>query len=120
VEFDVFIPANFVLPNLLVVGAVDQAGRRTDFTSMGQNVIVYSNGFEVDSSVPGGARMQMSGTSMASPNVTNLAAKLLALKSDLEPAAVIELIKKGSDRLEDQQDLLLINPKATVALLGNP
>jgi len=85
VAFNVFVPAAFELPNLLVVGAVDQAGRRTSFTSMGKNVVVYGNGFEVDSFVPGGQRMKMSGTSMASPHVTNLAAKLVALKPQLTP-----------------------------------
>ena len=41
VEFDVSIPANFDLDNIIVVGAVDQAGDPTDFTSGGRNVRVY-------------------------------------------------------------------------------
>ena len=52
---------------LRVVGAVDQAGDPTDFTSGGRNVKVYANGFQVESYVPGGGTMKMSGTSMASP-----------------------------------------------------
>ncbi|MFH1844654.1 MAG: S8 family serine peptidase, partial [bacterium] len=117
VEFDLTIPSSYELPNLLVVGAVDQAGTRTSFTSMGKNVIVYANGFEVDSYVPGGERMKMSGTSMASPNAMNLAAKLVTLKPSLTPTAVIELIKRGADTIEGQDELLLLNPKATVELL---
>ena len=74
VEFDEYIPSSFELPNLLTVGAVDQAGDPTSFTSFGRTVQVYANGFEVDSYVPGGDRMKMSGTSMASPNAANLAA----------------------------------------------
>jgi subtilisin family serine protease len=61
-----------------VAGAVDQAGEQTSFTSFG-NCDVYSNGFEVERFVPGGDRMKLSGTSMAAPNVTNLAATLWAL-----------------------------------------
>jgi len=117
VEFDKVIPSSYLLPNLLIVGAVDQAGERTSFTSEGTNVVVYANGFEVDSYVPGGERMEMSGTSMASPNAANLAAKLITLRPDLTPEQTIVLIKEGADSLPEQQDLLLLNPKATVELL---
>lgn len=116
VEFDEFIPSSFDLPNVLVVGAVDQAGDPTDFTSFGRTVQVYANGFEVDSFMPGGERMKLSGTSMAAPNVTNLAAKVLALKPGLKPTEVIELIKAGADRVEGTRPMLLINPQRTVAL----
>ncbi|MFH1746827.1 MAG: S8 family serine peptidase [Planctomycetota bacterium] len=118
VEFDEYIPSSFDLPNLLIVGAVDQAGEPTSFTSFGRTVQVYANGFEVESFVPGGATMKMSGTSMASPNVANLAAKLLALDPHLSPTEVIELIKKGAERkTEGGQSYLLMNPKRSVELL---
>ena len=57
VDFDQTIPSSFDLPNLMVVGAVDQAGDPTGFTSQGKNVRLYANGFEVESYVPGGGRM---------------------------------------------------------------
>lgn len=117
VDFDASIPSSFALPNLLVVGAVDQAGEPTSFTSSGKNVVVYANGFEVKSYVPGGAEMKMSGTSMAAPNVANLAGKMVALKPKLTPGDIIDLIKKGSDRVEGEHPYLLLNPKATLALL---
>ncbi|UCG32814.1 MAG: S8 family serine peptidase [Phycisphaerales bacterium] len=118
VEFDDYIPSSFDLPNLLVVGAVDQAGEPTSFTSSGRTVQVYGNGFEVDSYIPGGERMKMSGTSMASPNVANLAAKLLAIDQELTPPDVIELIKKGADKkTSGEVTYLLINPQRTVRLL---
>jgi subtilisin family serine protease len=117
VAFDKVIPSAYELPNLLIVGAVDQAGERTSFTSSGENVLVYSNGFEVESYVPGGKRMAMSGTSMSSPNAANLAAKLIAVKPDLTPEQVIVIIKKSADSLTDQPDLLLMNPKAAMGVL---
>jgi hypothetical protein len=117
VEFDEMIPAGFDLPNLLVVGAVDQAGAPTSFTSFGKTVQVYACGFEVDSYIPGGQRMRLSGTSMAAPNVTNLAAKLLALDPTLKPAQIIDLIKRGAEKAEGARPMLLINPKKTVELL---
>jgi hypothetical protein len=117
VQFDEMIPSGFDLPNLLVVGAVDQAGDPTDFTSFGKTVEVYANGFEVDSYVPGGKRMKFSGTSMSSPNVVNLAAKILAIDPTLRPTEVIELIRAGADRRAGDPPMLLINPARTIELV---
>ena len=117
VGFDRTIPSSYDLDNILVVGAVDQAGERTSFTSMGDNVVVYANGFEVESYVPGGARIAASGTSMASPNAANLAAKLVALHPELRPGEIVSLIEEGADALPEAEELKLLNPAATVALL---
>ena len=51
-----FIPSSIQLPNL-ITGAVDKAGDGAPFTSHGPPVVVHSNGYEVDSYVPGGQRM---------------------------------------------------------------
>ena len=110
------VPASLHLPNIIAVGAVDQAGEETSFTSYGDTVIVDADGFQVESYVPGGTRLKFSGTSMASPNVVNLAAKLIAIDPSLTPEQTIALIKKGADRSADGRRNL-INPKATVALL---
>jgi subtilisin family serine protease len=117
VEFDEIIPSNFELPNLMIVAAVDQAGDPTNFTSTGDNVVIYANGFEVDSYVPGGSRLKASGTSMASPNVLNLAAKLFALKPDLSPGDVISLITEGATPRTDDEKMLLIHPLNSIHLL---
>jgi len=117
VEFDQMIPSSFDLPNLLTVGAVDQAGDPTGFTSQGRNVRLYANGFEVESYVPGGGRMAASGTSMSSPAVVNLAAKILAVEPYLTPQAVIELILEGATPREGDKDFLLLHPKNTMTLL---
>jgi hypothetical protein len=110
------VPASLHLPNLITVGAVNSEGKEADFTSYGDTVVVYANGVDVESYVPGGARVKKSGTSMASPTVANLAAKLIALDPSLTPAHVIDLIKKGASTSGDGR-LHLIDPKASVALL---
>lgn len=116
VEFDEVLPSSFRLPNVIVVGAVDQAGDETSFTSFG-NVDVYANGFEVESYVPGGERLKFSGTSMAAPNVTNLAGKLWALHPELSVADVKRLIVEGADeRQAGERTIRLINPKRSVEL----
>ena len=114
--FDEDIPSSFVLPNLLVVGAVDQAGDEASFTSYGKNVLVDANGYQVDSTVPGGRHLQLSGTSMASPNTANLAAKLIALDPTLRPVDTIRLIVAGATASDDGRRHN-IDPKASVALL---
>lgn len=116
--FEDYYPASFDLPNLLVVGAVDQAGDMTSFTSFGATVDVYANGYEVESYLPGGARLAASGTSVSSPNATNLAAKLCALEPSLSPQQVVNLIKGAADTKGDG-DFLLIHPKRSVDLLAS-
>jgi subtilisin family serine protease len=110
------VPASFRLPNLIVVGSVNQAGEKTSFTSYGDTVVVDANGYEVESFVPGGTKLKLSGTSMASPNVANLAAKLFALDPFLTPAQAIELIRNGATASQDGRRHL-IDEKRSVALL---
>jgi subtilisin family serine protease len=110
------VPASLRLSNLIAVGAVNQAGDETSFTSYGDTVVVDADGYEVESYVPGGAKLKLSGTSMATPNVVNLAAKLFALDPSLSPAQVIEFIKQGATTSEDGRRHL-IDEKRSVALL---
>jgi subtilisin family serine protease len=110
------VPPMLHLPNLITVGAVDQAGDETSFTGHGDTVVVYADGYEVESSVPGGSKLKMSGTSMAAPNVVNLAAKLFALDPALTPAQAIALTVDGSTVSSDGR-FKLIDEKKSVALL---
>jgi subtilisin family serine protease len=114
--FEEVIPSSFRIPNLIVAGAVDSAGDETSFTSYGDNVAVHADGQAVESLVPGGAKVKMSGTSMAAPQVTNLAAKLLAIDPSLTPTQLIALIRDGSDTSADGRRHLM-NPKRSVELL---
>jgi len=110
------VPASLHLPNLIAVGAVNQAGDETSFTSYGDTVVVDADGYNVESYVPGGARVKLSGTSMATPNVVNLAAKLFALDPSLTPAQAIDLIQRGATTSEDGRRHL-IDEKRSVELL---
>lgn len=110
------VPASLSYPNLIAVGAVNQAGDPTSFTSYGPTVAVYADGFQVPSKIPQGYTVKFSGTSMASPNVTNLAAKLFALDPALTPAQARALIIEGARPLPGG-NLKLIDPRRTVHLL---
>jgi subtilisin family serine protease len=98
-RFDEFIPAAIDLPNTMTAGAVDKAGDEAEFTSFGK-VDVYANGYEVDSVAPGGDHLSASGTSLAAPQATNLAAKLFAKYPRLNAVQVKKLIVDGSDEKE--------------------
>jgi subtilisin family serine protease len=110
------VPGSLTYPNLLVVGAVNQAGDPTSFTSYGPTVAVYADGFHVPSKIPQGYTVRFSGTSMASPNVTNLAAKLFAIDPKLTPTEVRDLILRGARPLPNS-NLKLIDPKQSISLL---
>ena len=114
-DFSQYIPAGLQLPNLITAGAVDQSGTETAFSTFGRTVVVHANGFEVTSLAPGGDKLKLSGTSMASPQVANLAAKLFAVKPELTPAQAKELILKGAER---NGRVNLINPKKTLGFVG--
>ncbi len=114
-DFEEYIPAGLTLPNLITVGAVDTAGEETSFSTFGKTVVVHANGFEVDSVLPGGERVKFSGTSMASPQVANLAAKLFALAPASTVAQVRDAILQGADR---RGRVNLVHPRRSAELLG--
>ena len=111
------IPPALELPNLLTVGAVDQSGRPTDFTSFGKTVALYANGKSIEACIPGGERMTVSGTSFSAPQVSNLAAKLFAIDPSLKVSEVMDLINQGASPGPDGT-ISLINPKRSVVLLA--
>jgi len=117
-RFTDFIPASFDMPNLITAAAVDRAGDEAAFTSYGK-ADVYANGYEVESYLPGGETSALSGTSMAAPQVVNLAAKLWAVHPDLTVAQVSEAIVQGADEktIGDGKVIKLLNPKRSFEIV---
>ena len=58
--FEEQVPASLVEPNLIAVGAVNQAGDPASFTSYCKTVAIYADGWDVVSSVSGGETERMS------------------------------------------------------------
>ena len=114
--FNEVVPASLHLPNLIAVGAVNQAEDETSFTSYGDTVVADASGYNVESYVPGGTKVKLSGTSMASPGVVNLAAKLFAVDPTLTPELAIRLISDGASASDDGRRHL-IDEKRSLALL---
>lgn len=104
------VPASFDNANLLVVGAVDRWGNWATFTNSNpQRVRVFDFGVEVPSLVPDGETVPLSGTSMASPNVANLAGKILAVNPRLTPQQVIEVISENGDPIAEPFNGVIAN-----------
>ncbi len=105
--------------NLLVVGAVDRFGDWALFTNSNPGrVRVFDHGVEVDSVIPNGQRVPLSGTSMASPNVANLAAKLFATSPALTPQRVIEIIEQSGDPIAAPFNGRIANEARAIALIA--
>ncbi|MDP9080457.1 MAG: S8 family serine peptidase [Bacteroidota bacterium] len=116
-NIDLRYPAALDIPNMIGVGSVNSAGLETDFTATGNKVAIHANGYLVESFAPGGTKVLLSGTSMATPYIANLAAKLIAVKPSLKPSEVISLIKNGADVSADGR-IKLVNPKRSFELLS--
>ena len=116
-SFNEAYPSSIRLPNLITVGAVDLAGDEAPFTSYGPTVVVHANGYQVESFVPGGRRMAMSGTSMSAPQVTNLAAKMIAVKPDITSQELIKIIQSTGDKTADGRRNLM-HPRRALEAIG--
>ncbi|MEM1080366.1 MAG: S8 family serine peptidase [Pseudomonadota bacterium] len=116
VEFVRSLPAGINRPNLITVGAVNQALQETNFTSYGESIDIYANGQEVPSRVPGGMTISLSGTSIAAPQVANLAAMIWAIEPELSVSQVRQKIIDNATA-EGEKLLPVISPVATLAQL---
>jgi hypothetical protein len=99
IEFETW-PAALSAPNVVTVGAVDKFGDWAMFTNSNpERVRLFDHGVEVDSVIPSGERMPLSGTSMASPTLASAAAKLIAIDPSLTPAAVQKILIDTADAI---------------------
>lgn len=118
-EFDEIIPSSLILDNLVTVSATDAQGQITSFSSTGK-VDLFANGYSVESFLPGGESVMLSGTSMACPWAVNLAAKIWALYPELEVSQVKELILKYANVVDqDQKQIRTLDMMASLEAAKN-
>lgn len=96
----------FSLPNFILVGAVDRSGKLADYSNTGPEVVIYANGDRVPARLPGGMLSFPTGTSMATPNVANAAAKMLAVNPRLSGADLRALLEQTAVANSTGQSLL--------------
>ena len=95
-----YFPANYVVPNVVAVAAVDSNGNLAWFSNYGaQTVAVAAPGVDIMSTIPENAYAKMSGTSMAAPHVTGALALLKSKFPDDNGIRLISrLLASGSER----------------------
>lgn len=110
------VSASISAPNVLVVGAVDRFGNWATFTNSNpERVRLFDFGVEVDSVIPNGEHVPLSGTSMASPNAANLAAKMISVNAALTPAQVIEIMLATGDAIAAPFNGVIANETSAIA-----
>ena len=93
-------PASFQNDNLLVVASTTKHGRMSYFSNFGlKNVDVAAPGSGVHSTVPGNRYASYSGTSMAAPNTSGLAAEVWAHFPELGPLAIKKILMKSVTKI---------------------
>ena len=101
------------LKNVLAVAAHNQHGRLASFSNFGvESVGIAAPGTSIISSLPyrkddgsiGNAYGYASGTSMAAPHVSGVAALMLSVNPDLTPWELIEIIQSTGSPLPNAQD----------------
>lgn len=86
-------PANIKTDNTIAVAATNGFNALASFSNFGEkNVEVAAPGVAILSTIPGDAKLAMSGTSMAAPYVTNVAALVKDANHSLTPADIKKIL----------------------------
>lgn len=88
-------------PDVVAVGAIDQADQRAAFSQTGPHIDVVAPGVGVLSTVWDDGYATMSGTSMATPHVSGVAALIMSCNSALTGAQVADIIRQTARPLRD-------------------
>jgi subtilisin family serine protease len=116
-------PANYSPPNVISVAAVDQNDRLANFSCYGASTVdVAAPGVSIYSTVPNNRYAIYSGTSMATPFVSGVAALAWAVDPTATVAEVRSAILSGADRVSALSGKVasggVLNAHTTLTLLG--
>jgi thermitase len=118
----ILFPAGY--PGVMAVGATTPTNDRAAFSSYGSYLSVVAPGVDIYSTWLGGGYIFLSGTSMAAPHVSGVAALVRGLNQGLTPAQVRAQIEQTATRLspsgfDPQFGWGLVNAAAAVGPAGS-
>lgn len=100
-------PASFYLPNVIAVAATDRNDALVTFSNFGRRTVhLAAPGRDILSTTPNDTYGYDSGTSMAAPHVTGVAALLKAQNANLDWRGIKNLILSGGDTLSSLTDTI--------------
>lgn len=94
-------PATFD-DRILTAGAIDISGFRASFSSYGTKLDVVAPGEQILSTYTGNVSGLLSGTSMAAPHVSGVAALMIAANPDLTREEVVRLIEVTAKKIHTE------------------
>jgi subtilisin family serine protease len=97
-------PSSYANPNLISVAAIDRSGKLADFSNYGRlSVDLAAPGVDIVSTIRSGKYEKLSGTSMATPHVSGVAALIWSAHPTLDHYAVKSRILNSSLPTESVQ-----------------
>ncbi|RME91419.1 MAG: tandem-95 repeat protein [Verrucomicrobia bacterium] len=93
------------LPEVVSVAATDPKDARARFSNYGDQVDLAAPGYLIYSTLPNARYDFLSGTSMAAPHVTGVAALVLSLHPELTPAQLLDILRNAVDPIRTDHPL---------------
>jgi hypothetical protein len=95
-----FYPCSYYLANIICVAATTSTDAKASFSNYGRHTVhVGAPGQDILSTLPGNSYGSLSGTSMATPHVSGMAALLKAQDASRDWRAIKNLILAGGDTI---------------------
>ena len=100
-------PASYMLDNAIKVAATDEKDQKSGYSSYGKRTVdVAAPGDNIFSTYPGGGHKSLSGTSMATPHVSGIAALVASEFPGITNAQIKARILNGVDVLPQLEDFV--------------
>jgi subtilisin family serine protease len=104
-DTDPIAPANIREDNTMTVAAAFEDGTIASFSNFSPTKVdVAAPGVGIESAIPGGFKIHMSGTSQAAPYVAGVAGGIKAINPKLKPNDIKSIIMQTVDRMDALKD----------------